>query len=594
MEGVFVQVSDVVRTYVPNLLAALAILVVGWLIALAVSALIRAALRRTTIDDRIAAALSGHQSADRIDAAGWISTAVFWVIMLFVLIGFFQALSLPAISTPLNSMLNRLLAFLPNLFGALVLAGIAWLIATVLRLVVSRGLRAARFDERVGGQVSDAPADPERADIQRMLQRDPETGAPIRGAGGADQAVSRAVQRGALSETLANAVYWLVFLLFLPAILDALALEGLLQPVQALLNEVMAYLPNVLAAAAVLVVGWFIARVVQRIVSNLAAAVGVDRLGDRVGINQVLGSQRLSGLLGTLVYVLILVPVLITALNALQIEAVTAPASAMLASFLAALPLIFAAALVLTIAFFVARIIAGVVTNLLRGLGFDRLAARAGLTPPATAAGATPEAQRALAEARAAAADTPEAAQAARAAARTTPSDIAGTLVLVGIMLFAAIAALNLLGFTALTALVAEFTVLIGQILLGLVIFGIGLYLAGLAARAIMSSGAEQRGLFAMAARVAIITLAGAMALRQMGLANEIIIIAFAATIGALAVAFALAFGLGGREAAGREVERLFESIRTRRANERALGAEQRIQQRSVGGAGGLRNPAGD
>jgi hypothetical protein len=168
---------------------------------------------------------------------------------------------------------------------------------------------------------------------------------------------------------------------------------------------------------------------------------------------------------------------------------------------------------------------------------------------------------------------------------------VAGTLVLVGIMLFATIAALNLLGFTALTTLVSEFTVLIGQILLGLVILGIGLYLANLAARAIMSSGAEQRGLLAMAARVAIIALAGAMALRQMGLANEIITLAFGLTLGALAVSFALAFGLGGREAAGREVERLFESIRTRRANERALGAEQRLQQR---GPGGLRNPAGD
>jgi len=594
MDGTLTQVTNVFYTYVPNLLAALAILVVGWLIALGVSALIRAALRRTTIDDRLAGALSGDSST-RIDTASWVSTAVFWLIMLFVLIGFFQALSLPAISTPLNAMLSQLLGFLPNLFGALILAGIAWLLATVLRLVVSRGLKAVRFDERVGGQVSDTAADPARADIQRMLQRDPETGAPI-SAGPTTTArpVDRAVQRGALSDTLANAVYWLVFLLFLPAILDTLGLEGLLQPVQSLLDKVLAYLPNIFAAGVVLLVGWFIARVVQRIVTNLAAAVGVDRLGDRIGLSQVLGSTRLSGVLGTLVYVLILVPVLITALNALQIEAVTAPASAMLATFLAALPLIFAAAIVLVIAFFVARIIGGVVTNVLRGLGFDQLVARTGISTPATPpAGQTPEAQRAIAAAQAAqaGASTPEAAQAVGAVARTTPSDVVGTIVMVGIMLFASIAALNLLGFTVLTALVSEFTVLIGQILLGLVIFGIGLYLANLAARAIMSTNTEQRGLLALAARVAIIALAGAMALRQMGLANEIITLAFGLTLGAVAVAFALAFGLGGREAAGREVERLFESIRSRRANERALGAEQRLQQRQPG-AGGLRNPA--
>lgn len=584
MEDVFVQVSDVVRTYVPNLLAALAILVIGWLIALGVSALVRAGLRRTRIDDRIAGSLGSDGGTGRVDASGWVSTAIFWLIMLFVLIGFFQALQLPAISAPLNNMLSSFLAFLPNLIGALILAAIAWLLATVLRLIVSRGLRAVNFDERVGGQLRDdgaasraelAESDPARADIQRMLARDPETGRTIdssaEGSSASSAGINRAVQRGAISESIASAVFWLVLLLFLPAILGTLNLEGLLAPVVALLNEVLAYLPNILAAGVVLLVGWFVARIVRRIVTNLSSAVGVDRLGERIGLQRALGSQRLSRILGTLVYVLILVPVLITALNALAIEAVTAPASAMLATFLAALPVVFAAVLVLVIAYFVARIIAEFVTNMLRSFGFDRFVERMGLSVPSPSGSADSPADPS--ELR-----TPEVDRAAESARRTTPSDLIGTIVLVGIMLFAAIAALNLLGFAALTALVSEFTVLIGRILLGLVIFAIGLYLANLAAQAIMATNTEQRGLLAMAARVAVIALAGAMALRQMGLANEIITLAFGLTLGALAVAFALAFGLGGREAAGREVERLFESIRARRMNERAVNAERHIQ----------------
>ncbi|HMQ35460.1 MAG TPA: mechanosensitive ion channel, partial [Chloroflexaceae bacterium] len=303
--------------------------------------------------------------------------------------------------------------------------------------------------------------------------------------------------------------------------------------------------------------------------TNLASAVGADRLGERVGISQALGSQSLSGLLGLIVYVLILVPVLIASLNALQIEAITAPASEMLNTFLTALPNIFAAALVLTIAYFVARIIAGLVTNLVRGLGFDRLMARLGVTTPGAAQSA-----RITAE-------TPEARQAAATAGASTPSDWLGTFVLVGIMLFATIAALNLLGFVALTALVTEFTVLIGRILLGLVIFAVGLFLANTAARAIVGSNVGQAGLLALTARVAIIALAGAMALRQMGLANEIINLAFGLTLGALAVAFALAFGLGAREVAGREAERMFEAIRNRSANARAMGAEKRMEQQT-------------
>lgn len=86
-------------------------------------------------------------------------------------------------------------------------------------------------------------------------------------------------------------------------------------------------------------------------------------------------------------------------------------------------------------------------------------------------------------------------------------------------------------------------------------IFGVGLYLANLAARAIASSGAANAGLLAPIARVAIITFTGAMALRQMGLANEIVNLAFGLVLGAIAVAAAIAFGFGAREAAGRQVE---------------------------------------
>jgi hypothetical protein len=102
---------------------------------------------------------------------------------------------------------------------------------------------------------------------------------------------------------------------------------------------------------------------------------------------------------------------------------------------------------------------------------------------------------------------------------------------------------------------VTEFTAFAGQVLLGLVIFAIGLYLANLVARTVKASGVAQAGLLALAVRVSILALAGAMALRQIGLANEIINLAFGLLLGAVAVAAALAFGLGGRETASRELE---------------------------------------
>ena len=76
------------------------------------------------------------------------------------------------------------------------------------------------------------------------------------------------------------------------------------------------------------------------------------------------------------------------------------------------------------------------------------------------------------------------------------------------------------------------------------------LFLANLAARTVNASTASPAPVLAVAARVSILILAGAMALRQMGLANEIITIAFGLLLGAIAVAVAIAFGIGGRDLA--------------------------------------------
>ncbi|MDH4136134.1 MAG: mechanosensitive ion channel [Anaerolineae bacterium] len=494
------QMAQLVGEYIPNLIAALAILVVGWLVALIISAIVRGALRRTTLDNRLARWVVGEEAAKAVEVERQIARGVYYLLMLFVLIAFFQTLGLTLITEPLNQLLIQVFEYAPRLLGAGLLLLIAWIVASALKLVISRVLSAAKIDERLGS-----------------------------GAGLEEE------ERVPLAQTLGNAVYWLVFLLFLPAVLGALALEGLLQPVQGMINQILGFLPNIFAASLVLAIGWFIARIVQRIVTNLLAAVGADQLSERVGLASVLGKQQLSGLLGLVVYVLVLIPVLIAALNALALEAITRPASNMLAVILEAVPAIFAATLVVMIAYVVGRVVAGLITSLLTGVGFNAILARLGL-------GKEPgEGERTL-------------------------SEIVGYLVLVAIMLFAAIEASRLLGFVLLADLVAQFTVFAGQVVLGLIIFAVGLYLANLAAKTVQASGAAQAGLLAMAARVSILVLAGAMALRQIGLANEIINLAFGLLLGAIAVAVALAFGLGGREAAARELEEWLQSVKSKRS----------------------------
>ncbi len=498
MEVILDQITQLVGAYIPNLIGALAILIIGWLVALVVSAIVRRALRRTTLDNRLARWIVGEDEAKAFEVERWIAKGVYYLIMLFVLIAFFQALGLTLITEPLNQLLVQVFEFAPRLLGAGLLVLIAWIVACGLKLIVSRVLSIAKLDERLGSQAG--------------LEEE---------------------EHIFLTQTLANAVYWLVLLLFLPAVLDALALQGLLEPVQGMINKILGFLPNIFAAGLILVIGWFVARIVQRIVTNLLAAVGTDRLGEQVGLATVLGKQRLSGFLGLVVYVLILIPVLIAALNSLALEAITQPASNMLDTILGALPAVFAAGLLVAIAYVVGRVVAGLIANLLSGAGFDAVLTRMGL-------GKEP------------------------AEGERTPSEIVGYLVLVVIMLFASIEAFRLLGFESVADLVTQFTAFASQVILGLIIFAIGLYLANLAAKAVQASGAAQAGLLAMAARVSVLALAGAMGLRQMGLANEIINVAFGLLLGAIAVAVALAFGLGGRELAARELEEWLRSVKSK------------------------------
>ena len=484
MRGIMDSFLDQIAARGPEILAAVAILVVGWLVALAFAVLVRVLLKKTEIDDKLAAWLVGKKKAESLAIEKWISRGVFVVLMLFVLVAFFDVLGLRMITEPLNRFLIEIFEYLPNLIGPAILVLVAFLVATGLRFLVRRVVSASKLDERLSDEV------------------------------GLDEGEAMP-----LSRTMGDAVYWLVFLLFLPAILGALHLTGLLGPVQGMVDKTLAFLPNLLAAGLILGVGWLLARIIQRIVTNLLAAVGADRLSDQVGLAKALGEQKLSGLIGLVLYVLILVPVLIASLNALALEAITQPASQMLNTFLAALPLIFAAALVLVIAYFVGRIVSNLATGLLAGVGFNTILVRLGV-------GSEPE------------------------EGRRTPAEIVGYLVMVAIMLFATVEAVDLLGFDVLAMLVTQFMVFAAHVLLGLIIFGIGLFLANLAGRTVEASGARQAPLLALAARTSVLVLAGAMSLREMGLANEIITIAFGLLLGAIAVAAAIAFGIGGRDLA--------------------------------------------
>jgi hypothetical protein len=511
-----------------NLVGAIAILLIGWIVAAIVSSVVRNLLKRTDLDNRLAGVLAGQPQGSRLSVEQIVAAIVFWIILILAVVAALNVLNLTTVSQPLNNFLNQIFAFLPKLGAAAILIALAWILATLVRAIVIRTAQSFGLDERLGSTATPPPSD---------LTAEPTGVVP-------DPTLDTTERNPfLLSHTLGDVLYWFIFLFFLPLILGVLDLQGPLQPVQNLLNDILGALPRILKAIVIGLVGWVIARIVRQIVTNLLAATGLDRAGSQFGFNNQ-GGRSLSWLIGLILYVLILIPTAIAALDALNIPAISQPASSMLNQILNALPQIFTAAAILIISYYIGKFLGDLVSNLLFGIGFNNIFQWLGIQrepyiTPAPAFAGEPRVAR-------------------------SPSEIAGVVVLVGVMLFATVAATNILNIPALTAIVTGLLVIFGRIVVGLVIFGVGLYLANLAFNLIASSGSNQSRLLAQTARIAIIALVAAMALQQIGIAPNIVNLAFGLLLGSVAVAIALAFGLGGRDVAAEQLREWLTQFRRR------------------------------
>jgi hypothetical protein len=469
------SLQDALGTQLPRILGALGILIVGWLLAVVVRAGTRRLLSTLKVDARI-----NESTGQEVHVESWIAIGLFWLIILITLIGVFNSLDLPRVSGPFESLVDEVLGYLPRLIAGALLAVLAWIVATVLRAGAKRLLDASSIDEKLSAGAGMKP----------------------------------------MSNSVGNVLFWLVLLLFLPAILGVFDLRGLLDPVKAMVTKTLDMIPSIFAAFVIGFVGWLIARVLAGLVTNLLVAAGVDKTGAETGLGK---SVRISKVIGTIVMVFVFVPALIAALDALKIEAISRPATDMLGKLLAAVPNIVGAALTLTITFFVARFAAQLLARLINGLGLDAMPEKLGLGSVFTGS--------------------------------AQPSTLAGTLVMFFAMLFATVEAANQLGFTQIRDVVTLFIKFGADVLLGGLILVVGLWLANVASMAISRTNDGRAPVFASLARVAILGLVIAMGLRAMGIADDIVNLAFGLTLGAIAVAVALSFGLGGREAAGRQME---------------------------------------
>ena len=121
------------------------------------------------------------------------------------------------------------------------------------------------------------------------------------------------------------------------------------------------------------------------------------------------------------------------------------------------------------------------------------------------------------------------------ASPNATPSKLAGKLILISVILLSAMQALPMMGLESFAGHIEAFSGVATQVLIGLAILALGMFLANFVANLVKDSGVENANKLAMVAKIAIMIFAGGFGLQQMGLSASIVNVAFGSLLGGLA-----------------------------------------------------------
>ena len=169
----------------------------------------------------------------------------------------------------------------------------------------------------------------------------------------------------------ATIVFYLVLLMALPAVLSALNLGGVSQPFENMIQGILSFIPKLFAAALILLVGWFVAKIARDILTNFLQSIGTEKLVHRFGLSKLFEGTSLSRVIGTIAFVFILIPTVIAALERLDIHGISTPAISMLNDVLTMIPNIAVAILLVLIGLWLGKWLKKFVADLLRRVGFD-------------------------------------------------------------------------------------------------------------------------------------------------------------------------------------------------------------------------------
>lgn len=270
-------------------------------------------------------------------------------------------------------------------------------------------------------------------------------------------------------------------------------------------------IPNVLAAILWLVLAFVFATVVKNLVVKLLKALKIDKYLNKWGITTETKNTAVE-FIGKLVYFVVFLMFLPVAFGKLGISTLTSPINSLVSSFLGFIPNLIGAIVILFVGFFIAKLIKDLLVPVLKAVKVDALQEKAGV----------------------------------KLGENTTFSSLIANVVYVIIAIITIVQAVNVLNLAVLTRIGTAIIDYLPEVVSVVIVVTVALFCAN-AIENIISKKFPKAKTVAFGVKVAIYVLAAFISLSQLNIAPEMVTWAFIMIIAALCIAFAVAFGIGGR-----------------------------------------------
>lgn len=340
-------------------------------------------------------------------------------------------------------------------------------------------------------------------------------------------------------ETIGSLVYFVTILLFTPFIFTGLNLSGVADPVIIMLNKFWDFIPNLLVSVMIIIIGSYLCKFIKKLSRNLFEGIDVDRwyrkLIGQQETAEFVTETRLADVLSSIIYVLIYIPIITVALQILGVSTISDPIVSVLNQIVSVIPNVLAAVVLVIIGNFIAKLVADLIESMLKTSGIDKYSQYLNF----------------------------------KGETSILISNVSAQIIQAVLMIFFLVEAISVLQLDVLNSIGNSIIAYLPAVVSSVIILAVGIIGGNVLATFLAKvSGSKLFGEFI---RYGVIIFAVFMTLDQLKFAQTIVNTSFTMLLGAFAVAFALAFGLGGRDFAAKQLEKA----------DRALNNEADVNEKS-------------